>query len=370
MEENDIVTIEQQTSEALLNQAIKVLQSLLPPGWAVERAQGPAQDDGLSDERFFVKDRGGSGRPILVDARSRTTPAELDKAYNDPLARRMRRDAGSPILVVSPYLSPRTRKVLEEASINYLDLTGNAWIAVDYPGLSIRTEGARREPTPRRRPDRGISGPAAGRIIRGLTDFTPPYSVTQLAELAGVSAGYCSRTLQALEREALLRRDNRGTVEEVDWPAMLRRRGNAVALFDKGRTKTYIARGGVQRTLEALSNIDDQDYAVTGSFAAARIKAVTAPVGLAVYTAQPGALSDALTLLPADQGADVHVVRPADQGVFDRSLVKDGVRWVGLSQVVLDCLGGTGRMPQEGEAVLEWMIENETEWRATSEARS
>ena len=370
MEENVDVTIEQETPEVLLDRATKALRGLLPPGWTVERGQGPAQDDGLADERFFVKDRSGSGRPILVDARPRTTPAELDKAYNNPLARRMRRDADSPILVVSPYLSPRSRTVLEAASINYLDLTGNTRIAIDYPGLSVRTEGAQREPTPRRRPDRGISGPAAGRIIRALTDFTPPYSVTHLAEIAGVSAGYCSRTLQALEREALLRRDNRGTVEEVDWPAMLRRRGNAVVLFDKGRTKTYIARSGVQRTLEALSNIDDQDYAVTGSFAAARIKAVTAPVGLAVYTRQPGALVEALNLLPADQGADVHLVRPADQGVFDRSSVQDDIRWVGLSQVVLDCLGGTGRMPQEGEAVLEWMIENESAWRKTPEAFS
>lgn len=360
------VTIEQQAPEMLLEQAIETLLSLLPPSWTVERGQGPAQDDGLPDERFTVRDRGRTGQSILVDARLRTTPAELDRAYNDPLARRMRRDAGNPILVVSPYLSQRSRTVLEEAGINYLDLTGNARIAIDYPGLSVRTEGAQREPTPRRRPDRGISGPAAGRIIRALTDFTPPYSVTQLAGLADVSAGYCSRTLQALEREALLRRDNRGTVEEVDWPAMLRRRGNAVVLFDKGRTKTYIARSGVQRTLETLPNIDGQDYAVTGSFAAARINAVTAPVGLAVYTPKPGALIEALKLLPADQGADVHLVRPADRGVFARTSVEDGVRWVGRSQVVLDCLGGTGRMPQEGEAVLEWMIENESTWRISS----
>ncbi|NHZ71352.1 MAG: hypothetical protein GWP18_06885, partial [Proteobacteria bacterium] len=360
------MTTERETPETLLEQAIEVLLGLLPPEWTVERGQGPAQGDGLADERFFVKDRGGTGRPILVDARPRTTPAELDKAYNDPLARRIRRDAGSPILVVSQYLSPRSREILQEADINYLDLTGNARIAIDYPGLSVRTEGAQREPTPRRRPERGISGPAAGRIIRALTDFTPPYSVTRLAELADVSAGYSSRTLQALEREALIRRDNRGTVEEVDWPAMLRRRGNAVALFDKARTKTYVARSGVQRTLETLSSVDDQEYAVTGSFAAARIRAVTLPVGLAVYSPEPDALAAALNLLPAEQGADVQLVRPTDDGVFARSSTSDRIRWVAPSQVVLDCLGGTGRMPQEGEAVLEWMIENENAWRIPS----
>ncbi len=312
-----------------------------------------------------MKDRGGTGRAILVDARLRTTPAELDRAYNDPLARRMRRDANSPILVVSRYLSPRSRQVLEAAGINYLDLTGNARIAIDYPGLSVRTEGAQRDPTPRRRPERGISGPVAGRIIRALADFRPPYSVTRLAELAEVSAGYCSRTLQAFEREALIRRDTRGTVEEVDWPAMLRRRGNAVPLFVKERTETYIARSSVQGTLEALRNLEDRQYAVTGSFAAARIKAVAAPVGLAIYSPDPAALATALNLLPAEQGADVRLVRPADNGVFARSSTSDRIRWVAPSQVVLDCLGGTGRMPQEGEAVLEWIIEHEDEWRIT-----
>lgn len=354
-----------QTSEALLKQAVETLLGLLPPQWTVERADGPAQDDGSTDERLVVKDRGGTGRSILVDVRPRTTPAELDERYNPPLAGRLRRDASSPILVVSWYLSPRSREVLQQANINYLDLTGNARISIDYPGLSVRTEGAQREPTPRRRPDRGISGPVAGRIVRALTDFTPPYSVTQLAELADVSVGYSSRTLQALQREALVHRDRRGTVEEVDWPAMLRRRGNAVALFDRARTTTYIARSGAQGTLDALSDVDGLEYAVTGSFAAARIKAVTAPVGLAIYTPNPGALMEALNLLPTEQGADVQLVRPADEGVFARFSVEDGVRWVGPSQIVLDCLGGTGRMPQEGEAVLEWMIDKEGEWRIT-----
>lgn len=357
------------TPDEILNQAAATLDGLLPRGWSVERGQGPAQDDDLLDERFFIKDRSGTGRPVLVDVRVDPTPAELDTAYNAVLARRIRKDVGSPILVVSPYLSPRSRKVLEVAEINYLDLTGNVLLAIDYPGLSVRTEGAQRDPTPRRRPERGISGPAAGQVIRALVDITPPYSVSRLADLADVSPGYCSRTLQVLEREALIRRDASGTVQEVDWPAMLRRRGAAVELFDRGRTKGFIARAGTQRTLESLATISDQKYAVTGSFAAARIRAVTAPVGLTVYTSpsdplRPSPLVKALNLLPADQGADVYLVRPASSGVFARSTTDKGICWVAPSQVVLDCLGGTGRMPQEGEAVLEWMIENESTWRS------
>jgi hypothetical protein len=351
------------TVESLTEEARATLEGLLPPQWQVDREKGPAQGDDLVDERFSIRGRSGSSGSVLVDARLRPTPAELQRTYTDPLGRRLRASGGVPVLVVAPYLSPRSRDVLETAEVNYLDLTGNARISLDHPGVSVRTVGAQRDPTPRKRPDRGVAGPAAGRIIRTLVDIAPPYTVTEVAGLAGVSPGYCSRTLQALEREALIRRTRRGAVEEVDWLAMLRRRGNAVPLFDERRTTAYVARAGAQGAIDALAAVDDEAYAVTGSFAAARIRAVTVPVGLTVYAREPDLLAASLDLLPVDQGADVRLVIPPDEGVFLRSTVSDDVRWVAPSQVVLDCLGGTGRMPAEGEAVLEWMIENEPAWR-------
>jgi hypothetical protein len=43
-----------------------------------------------------------------------------------------------------------------------------------------------------------------------------------------------------------------------------------------------------------------------------------------------------------------------------------GVTYVAPSQVVVDCLTGTGRMPAEGEALMSWMTENESSWRYAS----
>ena len=364
------VVIRQDSNDAVVGRALDELRGLLPPGWTVKRAEGPDRDADVPDEYFSIGDRSGVQRGVLVDVRPDTSPAELDRAYNESVNRRLRRGNQIPVLVVSRYLSPRDRQILESAEVNYLDLTGNARIVIDHPGLFVRTEGAKRSPVARRRVDRGISGPAAGRIVRALTDFAPPYSVTRLAGLAGVSPGYCSRTLQALEREALVERDNRGMVREVDWPAMLRRRGNAVPLFDRERTDGYISRSGVEGTLDVLRGLDATRYAVTGSFAAARIRPVAAPVGLAVYSPDPDTLARSLNLLPAERGADVQLVRPANEGVFTGAVADDGVCWVAPSQVVLDCLGGTGRMPQEGEAVLEWMIENERDWRIVPGASS
>ena len=67
--------------------------------------------------------------------------------------------------------------------------------------------------------------------------------------------------------------------------------------------------------------------------------------------------------LEADEGADVVLVRPSNYGPFDRARAADGIVWAGLSQILLDSLSGNGRMPAEGEALLEWMADHEAEWR-------
>jgi hypothetical protein len=43
-----------------------------------------------------------------------------------------------------------------------------------------------------------------------------------------------------------------------------------------------------------------------------------------------------------------------------------GLPYVALSQTALDCNGGSGRMPSEGAAVLEYMKNNEPTWQVPS----
>jgi hypothetical protein len=51
---------------------------------------------------------------------------------------------------------------------------------------------------------------------------------------------------------------------------------------------------------------------------------------------------------------------------WERGSSEKGLRFAAPSQVAVDCLTGNGRMPAEGEALLEWMLANESEWRAES----
>ncbi|HUZ19889.1 MAG TPA: hypothetical protein VMU75_04880 [Acidimicrobiales bacterium] len=102
---------------------------------------------------------------------------------------------------------------------------------------------------------------------------------------------------------------------------------------------------------------------MTGSFAAGRIAPVAAPALLAVYVDDLRGIADALGLIPADQGANVALMTPFDPVVWERASLVDGLTYVAPSQVAADCLTGNGRMPAEGDALLQWMTENESLWR-------
>jgi hypothetical protein len=54
---------------------------------------------------------------------------------------------------------------------------------------------------------------------------------------------------------------------------------------------------------------------------------------------------------------------PYDPVVFRRTSTIDGLTFASVVQVAIDCLAGMSRMPQEGDALLDWMARNESKWR-------
>jgi hypothetical protein len=81
------------------------------------------------------------------------------------------------------------------------------------------------------------------------------------------------------------------------------------------------------------------------------------------YSDNPITAAEDLKLLPSDSGANVILLRPFDTVVWRRDIWIDDIRYVAPSQAAVDCLTGNGRMPAEGEALINWMTENESEWR-------
>lgn len=353
------------SEEQLLQEALAVLRQRLPPAWTAQLSTYQLPDG--SSDPVLQLEGGSSNAGLLIELRTSLTPRQIQTEFGNPSYRRLRAHDRRDVVVVAPYLSRRARELLSEDGICYLDLTGNVRIVVQYPLIWVETEGATKAPAGDRREGRGLRGAAVGKIVRALVDVAPPYGVTELSRAARVDAGYTTRVLETLASEALIQRGPRGRVDDVDWPALLRRRAAVVDLLSRSSTKLYVAPSGAAQTLNRLQEPERDRVVVTGSFAASRIAPIAVPALLVAYTLlDRDELARQLGLLEVSHGADVALVRPSGTGPFMNARFDDGTVFAAPSQVALDCLSGSGRMPSEGEAVIAWMQDNSKTWRAES----
>lgn len=351
------------TENEMVEATIAWLRQRLPDSWEVgpSSRQSSRPTGGRVDAAIDVKGSNGTYATIVVEAKKGFGPRSVEQLLGS-LGRTLLSLAPNPILVVAPWLSERTRDRLRDEGINYLDLTGNSLLRLDNPTVFIETQGAQKDPSPLPRGKARFQGPKAGRLARTLVDVRPPYGVRELAAAAELTPGYVSRLLDTLDDEALIQRSARRRVESVDIRGVIRRWADAYDVFRSNDTVTYLAPAGASRTLQRLAE-SSRRTAATGSFAAVRLAAVAGPALLTVYCDDPAALAADLELIPADEGANVALLRPFDPVVWDQMSTADAVTFAAPSQVAVDCLTGNGRMPAEGEAVLGWMLDNEESWR-------
>ena len=355
----------------LRDRAISWLDERLPRGWSVEGSNVSVSNEEEArptDSTIALKAQSGTFATIVVEERQSLSPRGV-LGLLPPLAQAARKLAGNvPLLVVAPWLSKRTQELLAEQEINYIDLTGNALLRLDNPAFYLQTTGANRNPAPKERGKAQLRGAKAARLIRLLVDARPPYGVRELAETADLAPGYVSRLLNTLYSEALIERSPRGPVEDVDLAGLLGRWAESYDVFKTNEAEMFVAPEGVDRLLPKLAADPGVGprIAITGSFAASRIAPVTSPALLTAYCDPPALIANDFGLLPAAEGANVALLRPFDRVVWLRTSIGDGLRYAAPSQVAVDCLTGNGRMPAEGEALLEWMLASESEWRADS----
>ena len=340
----------------LIREGLRVLRQRLPAGWSLSDATTDARGPIDAVAKIAGPDRRVG--TIAIEARVRLEPKGVRPLVD--AARQTAKDGA--LLVISRYVSEGTRARLQEADVGYVDLTGNVRLVVSRPGLFIETQGASEDPDREARPARSLRGPKAGRIVRALVDRREPPGVRELAAITKIDAGYVSRVLALLDSEALITRVGRGRIESVDWPALLRRWARDAPLESRGSAQTYLEPRGLSALMGRLAKSEER-YAVTGSLAATSMAPVASPRLATVWLRDSGEAARRLALRPAESGANVLLIEPGDEGVFDGSAKRDGVWYAAPSQVAADLLTSTGRAPAEGEELITWMRENESAWR-------
>jgi hypothetical protein len=324
--------------------------------------------------------------PIAIETRARLDPKGVLPLVEAASAR-------GPLVVIARYLSEATRARLREREVGYLDLTGNVRIVLSEPGLFIENQGASEDPDREERPARSLRGAKAGRIVRALIDRKQPPGVRELAATTKINAGYVSRVLAFLDTEALIGRHPRSAsvsgsrsgsrtasasgsrsgsrkasvsgssyIKSIDWPALLRRWAQEAPLESRGQTRTYLEPRGPSAFVARLAKSKER-YAITGSLAAVAFAPVAPARLLTIWIRDAAEAATRLALRPAETGANVLLIEPGDEGVFDGTVQRDGVWYAAPSQIAADLLTSPGRGPAEGEELIGWMLANEEAWR-------
>ena len=245
----------------LIDAAVVQLRQMLPASWTVERsnraeaAANSGEARSLVDGAIDLRDPRGTYVTLAVEAKRSFDPRAVEQ-LSGGLSSVIRSLASNiPILAVSPWMSARSRELLAKDGINFIDLTGNALIKLENPALYISAVGAARNPQPVPRGQARVRGPKAARLIRLLIDVRPPYGVSEIAAVTGLTQGYVSRLLDALDQDALVERTRRGRVQEVDMPGLLRRWAESYDVLKSNEASTFLAPGGANDAVSQLAEL-------------------------------------------------------------------------------------------------------------------
>jgi len=342
----------------LIGEFVAALRERLPTSWKL-----PGRLAVLAGKPIALRAPNEALATLSIGVARRLEPKDV-AGFVARLREKATRKNVTPI-VLAPYLGPRTRELLIESGAGYWDATGNFRLSLDRPAVFIDVVGASKNPAPDSRGLKSLKGPAAGRIVRALCDFVPPYGIRELAKRTDTPAPSLSRVIDLLDREAVVERKSpRGPIIRVDWQALIRRWARDYDFVKSNLTGAYLEPRGLVALPDKLRRAS-QLYAVTGTLAADAVgAAVTAPRLATVFVEDMAGVADQLKLRPAESGGNVLIAEPFNSVVFERTRERESIIYAAPSQVAVDLLTGSGRSPADGEALLGWMKENEDAWRS------
>tara|TARA_R110002051_G_scaffold291646_1_gene355727 strand:+ start:15730 stop:16815 length:1086 start_codon:yes stop_codon:yes gene_type:complete len=353
-----------QSTAEVIRRALAIIVDRLPNGWT---------SDPIAETKSLVASGADAALSIAAPDGKKTTfiiegkkVVERRDVYR--IAERMREASGLddvPVLA-GRYLSPPVREALTEQGISYVDATGNMRITSASPAIYLADRGEDRDPWRGvGRPRGTLKGDPAARVVRALLDYRRGWRIRDLIETSGASTGATYRVLDYLQLEGYV--EKRGDEYLVEsWDLLLRAWSKDSPLFTTSRIAQFLEPRGVEAFENKLSSGLDQKYAVTGSLAAQEWVQYAPTKAAYIYVPSIESAAEDWGLRPNTTAPNVILVEPKQPNdvVFDNT--KKGaneITFAAITQVACDLLNGPGREPAEGEALIEWMKSNESEWR-------
>jgi len=259
---------------------------------------------------------------------------------------------GRRLLFLVPHLTPGMLDECRKAGVCAADSDGNILLAV--PGLYV--EHYRQKPRTSRPSLTGsVFTARSSRLVRALLAKYPcACRQTELVEWTGVSPGYVSTRIKTLEGDGYVRRDGekvRLTEPDrllTDWARSYR--------FDRHlRLRYAISMASYEQGLDKVKAEMDRlglRCAFTGWSAAYLAAPFGEPENIMAYVSGRPDPRQLRFLHPVDDGGDVVLLIPHDEGVFQFAVDLPGKPLlVSYAQLYVDLTRMSGRAPEQADVV-------------------
>lgn len=296
------------------------------------------------------------GRRFVLKAKSASDAASIDRAIQQ--LRSFLRDHQEKAIgvIVVPYMGDVGRRMCRESGMGWLDLAGNACLS--GPGLRIDIQGRPNRPGRRGRPS-DLFAPKSSRVAHWFL-LNPGKAVRQgeLAAAVRLGNGFVSRIVKHLVERELVVRENSGAIRVRDSALLLDSWRERYDFSRHEALKGVIAARSGDEGLHRLVSVLESEkvpHAATGLGAAWLLSHFAGFRRVMVYLkgAPPASLLEKLGFREGEEGANVWLVLPKDEGVFLGEKRREGVRCVSPVQVYLDLKGHPERAEEAAERLRE-----------------
>ncbi|MBN1570284.1 MAG: hypothetical protein JXA73_20750 [Acidobacteria bacterium] len=342
-------TIEKQAKETLLECLREV------PFLDIEIQAESGSRIGKADFKLQVKTPSGTSI-LLVEVKSIGQPRIVRDAVNKLL-----RDKGefpnAYGIVMAPYISAQAAEICLKDGFGYADLAGNCRISFDQ--VFISKEGKENRFS-RKRDLRSLYSPKAERVLRQL--FSTPirsWKMQHLAKEARVSLGQVANVKRLLlEREWI---KSGGDGFQLIAPGKLLAEWSENYDFCRNSIREYYSLLSVASLENKLADYCEQRnvrYALAGFSSAARFAPmVRYQRAMAYVSGDIDGMARQLELKSVASGANISLVEPYDDGVFNGAEIKDRVKVTSPLQTYLDLCGIKGRGEEAAESLKEKVMQ-------------
>lgn len=298
----------------------------------------------------------------------------LSPGYVPELAERLRQLAAAAhasgkslelphLLVLVGYMSQRTREELHNRNLSFYDssrsmyLRGENFLVAatgrDFPAQFQRAGGGTLR----------LDSPKVSRVVRACLAGHSG-GVREMAAEIGVDPGYVSKLLQSLASTGFLRRKHEGSILNVKYSLEAEMRGELLNAWASSPRVLWRKRELYQVPFPEPSELEERltevcrsggrRHAFTLWGAANKFKELTTNPMVALYCDDAWNLKlDELKAQPADRFANLWLLTPRDEGVFQFTQEVSGLEVVHPVQLYYDLV----HAPHRGKAVAEMFRE-------------